>query len=193
MLMRAHAVAGALAAVALVGGPAGPGAAQAGAAQAGAAQAGAAQTGAAQTGAAQEGAHAPGQLAFELQPAALRFFSNTGPIHGWPTKPLVPGDRVIGQDRVLEGGAVAGYDNEVCTVSFAREVLCQDIVVVKGRGDVQASWSVRWPATGNRGPVNFDGIIDGGTAAFRDAHGAFHAHRLPNGDLQITATVGGAR
>jgi hypothetical protein len=182
MLMRAHAVAGALAAVALVGGPAGPGAAQAGAAQAGAAQ----------TGAAQEGAHAPGQLAFELQPAALRFFSNTGPIHGWPTKPLVPGDRVIGQDRVLEGGAVAGYDNEVCTVSFAREVLCQDIVV-KGRGDVQASWSVRWPATGNRGPVNFDGIIDGGTAAFRDAHGAFHAHRLPNGDLQITATVGGAR
>jgi hypothetical protein len=56
---------------------------------------------------------------------------------------------------------------------------------------VQASWSFRWPATGSAGPASFDGIIDGGTAAFAAAHGTFHAHTLPSGDLQITATLGG--
>ena len=70
-------------------------------------------------------------------------------------------------------------------------MLCQDIVIFAGRGDVQTSWTVRWPATGNRGPASFDGIIDGGTGAFRDAHGAFHAQALPDGDLHITATIGG--
>jgi len=103
----------------------------------------------------------------------------------------VPGDRVIGQDRLRQAGVPAGHDNEVCTVAFARDVLCQDIIIFAGRGDVQASWSFRWPATGP-GPASFDGIIDGGTAAFRNAHGTFHAYRLPNGDLRVTADVGSA-
>ena len=136
--------------------------------------------------AAQAGTGTPGQLIFDLQPAALRFFTSAGPITGFPTGPLAPGDRVIAQDRVLEGGVLAGHDDEACTVGFARDVLCQDIAVLGGRGDVQASWSFRWPATGNRGPASFDGIIDGGTGAFRDARGDFHAQALPNGDLRIT-------
>ena len=69
-------------------------------------------------------------------------------------------------------------------------MLCQDIVILDGRGNVQASWSFRWPATGTGGPASFDGIIDGGTGAFADAHGTFHAQALPHGDLQITATIG---
>ena len=147
--------------------------------------------GAAGAAAAQASAAAPGQLTFVSQLTAIRFFSNSGPISGFPTTPLVPGDRIIGQDRILQNGRPAGHDNETCTVSFNRDVLCQDIVILDGRGDVQASWTVQWPATGTRGPASFDGIIDGGTGAFRDAHGTFHAQTLPNGDLRITATIGG--
>jgi hypothetical protein len=147
--------------------------------------------GAAGAAAAQASTGTPGQLTFDLQPTALQFFTSTGPITGFPTSPLAPGDRVISQDRVLQRGVPAGHDDEACTAGFGRDVICQDIVTLDGRGDVQASWSFRWPATGTRGPASFDGIIDGGTAAFADAHGTFHAHALPDGDLQITATIGG--
>jgi hypothetical protein len=137
--------------------------------------------------AAQTAAPAAGPLTLTTQLTALQFFSNTGPITGWPTAPLVPGDRIVGQDRILQDGAPAGHDNEACTVSFNRDVLCQDILILDGQGDVQASWTFRWPDTGS--PASFDGIIDGGTGSFRAAHGWFHAQALPNGDQKITATI----
>ena len=140
--------------------------------------------------AAQANAGTPGQLTFDLQRTALQFFTSTGPITGFPTSPLAPGDRVIGQDRVLEGGVPVGHDDEACTVGFARDVLCQDIVVLDGRGDIQVSWSFRWPATGSTGPTSWDGIIDGGTGAFAYAHGTYHADTLPDGEVQITAHIG---
>jgi hypothetical protein len=143
--------------------------------------------------AAQASAGTPGQLTFDLHRTALQFFSSTGPITGFPTSPLAPGDRIIGQDRVLEDGVLAGYDDEVCTVGFTRDVLCQDIVILAGRGDVQVSWSFRWPATGSTGPASFDGIIDGGTGTLAHASGTFHARTLPDGDLQIIATIGNGR
>jgi hypothetical protein len=105
-----------------------------------------------------------------------------------PAKPLVPGDRIIGQDRILQNGEAAGHDNEACTVSFHCDVLCQDIVVLNGQGDLQASWTLQWPATGV--PSSFDGIIDGRTSHFAAAHGLFHAAALPNGDMRINAAVG---
>jgi len=142
--------------------------------------------------AAQAAAPTPGHLTIVLHQTALRFFSNTGPITGYPTKPLVPGDRVIGQDRDLQGGVQVGHDNEACTVAFTRDVLCQDIVVLNGRGDLQVSWTFRWPATNAQGPASFNGIIDGGTGTFAAAHGTYHAQTLPNGDTRITATIGGA-
>jgi hypothetical protein len=101
----------------------------------------------------------------------------------------VPGDRIIGQDRILQHGRPAGHDNEVCTVSFGRDVLCQDIIVLTGQGDLQASWTLQWPATGTQGPASFDGVIDGGTAHFAAAHGTFHAATLPDGDMQVTAVI----
>ena len=69
-------------------------------------------------------------------------------------------------------------------------MLCQDIAVT-GRGDLQTSWTFRWPA-GTRGPASFNGIIDGGTGAFAAARGTFHAQNQPNGErLTFTFTSGG--
>jgi hypothetical protein len=130
-----------------------------------------------------------GQLTFVSQLTAIQFFTASGPITGFPTTPLVPGDRIIGQDRILQNGKPAGHDNEVCTVSFGRDVLCQDIIILTGQGDLQASWTIQWPATGTRGPASFDGVIDGGTGHFAAAHGTFHAATLPNGDMQLTAEM----
>jgi hypothetical protein len=140
--------------------------------------------------AAAQAPHAPGQLTFTSQLTAIRFFTASGPITGFPTTPLVPGDRIIGQDRILQNGRPAGHDNEACTVSFGRDVLCQDIIILTGQGDLQASWTIQWPATGTHGPASFDGVIDGGTARFAAAHGTFHAATLPDGDIQITAEIG---
>jgi len=145
--------------------------------------------GAAAAATARAEAPAAGPLTLTVHQGALQFVSNTGPITGFPTAPLVPGDRIIGQDRILEGGTPAGHDNEACTVSFNRDVLCQDIIILDGQGDVQASWTFRWPATGS--PASWDGIIDGGTGIFRAAHGWFHAQAQPGGDTTITATLNG--
>ena len=140
--------------------------------------------------AAQAAPRTPGQLTFASQLTAIQFFTAAGPITGFPTTPLVPGDRIIGQDRILQHGRPAGHDNEACTVSFGRDVLCQDIIILTGQGDLQASWTVRWPAAVTRGPASFDGVIDGGTAHFAAAHGTFHAATLPDGDMQLTAEIG---
>jgi hypothetical protein len=163
MLTRTRIALGTLATIAVAGGTAGAAAVQA-------------------------SAHAPGQLTFVSQLTAIRFFTNHGPITGFPTKPLVPGDCIIGQDRILQNGKPAGHDNEACTLSFHRDVLCQDIVVLNGQGDLHASWTLQWPATGH-GPRSFDGIIEGGTSHFAAAHGSFHAATLPNGDMRITAVI----
>ncbi len=144
---------------------------------------------AAGTAAAQATPHAPGQLTFASQLTAVQFFTASGPVTGFPTRPLAPGDRIIGQDRILQHGRAAGHDNEACTVSFDRDVLCQDIIILDGQGDLQASWTIQWPAAGTRGPASFDGVIDGGTAHFAAAHGTFHAATLPGGDTQITAEI----
>ena len=165
MHIRTRAAAGALAALAVAGCAAG-------------------------TAAAQTTPHAPEQLTFASQLTAIRFFTASGPITGFPTRPLVPGDRIIGQDRILQDGRPVGHDNEACTVSFGRDVLCQDIVILDGQGDLQTSWTFQWPATGTPGPGSFDGVIDGGTARFAAAHGTFHAATLPDGDMQITAVIG---
>ena len=140
--------------------------------------------------AAQAAPRTPGQLTFASQLTAIRFFTASGPITGFPTTPLVPGDRIIGQDRILQRGRPVGHDNEACTVSFGRDVLCQDFIILTGQGDLQASWTFQWPATGTRGPASFDGVIDGGTAHFAAAHGTFHAATLPDGDMQLTAEIG---
>jgi len=166
MQTRTRVAAGALAAIAVAGGCA-----------------------AATAAAAQATSHAPAQLTFDSQLTAIQFFTASGPITGFPTAPLVPGDRIIGQDRIVQNGRTAGHDNETCTVSFNRDVLCQDIVILTGQGDLQVSWTIQWPASGPSGPPTFDGVVDGGTAHFAAAHGTFHAVTLPGGDMRITADI----
>src|SRR5215469_3077813 len=144
---------------------------------------------AAGTAAAQATPQAPGQLTFASHLTAIRFFTAAGPVTGFPAGPLVPGDRIIGQDRIRQHGRPAGHDNEACTVSFDRDVLCQDIVILTGQGDLQTSWTIRWPAAGPAGPTSFDGVIEGGTAQFQSSHGSFHAAALSNGDVEITADI----
>jgi len=146
-------------------------------------------TAAATAHAAAPAAPSAGPLTLTVQSGALQFVTATGPVTGPLTAPLAPGDRIIGQDRILRGGTPAGRDNEACTVSFNRDVLCQAIIVLDGQGDVQASWTLRWPAAGS--PASFDGIIEGGTGTFLAAHGWFHAQAQPGGDLTITATING--
>ena len=143
--------------------------------------------------AAQAAPRTPGQLTFTSQLTAIRFFTASGPVTGFPASPLAPGDRIIGQDRILRHGRPAGHDNEACTVSFGRDVLCQDFIILPGQGDLQASWTIQWPAAGTRGPASFDGVIDGGTAHFAAAHGTFHAAALPDGDMQLTAEIAPGR
>ena len=141
-------------------------------------------TGGAAAAAAAQAAAPAAPLTLTAQLTALQFFTSTGPITGLPTAPLVPGDRIVGQDRILQAGMPAGHDNEACTVSFNGDVLCQDIMILDDQGDLQASW----PDTGV--PASFDGIIEGGTGSFRAAHGWFHAQALPGG-VKITATISG--
>jgi hypothetical protein len=58
--------------------------------------------------AAQAEAHAPSRLSFDSQLNSIKFFATTGPIVGFPTRPLVPGDRIIGQDRIMQAGRTVG-------------------------------------------------------------------------------------
>ena len=179
MLNRTRILTAALAAVALAVGAAGVAAAQASAPTV-------------NTAAAQASAPGPRHLTIVLQRTAIAFFSNTGPIKGWPTAPLVPGDRVIGQDRILHDGRPVGRDNEACTITFTRDVLCQDIAVLPGRGDLQTSWTFRWPRSGTQGPPSYNGVIDGGTGTFAATDGTFHAQNQPNGE-RLTLTIGTGR
>ena len=135
-------------------------------------------------------AHTPSRLSFNSHPTAIQFFTASGPITGFPTAALAPGDRIIGQDTIAQAGQPVGHDNETCTVSFNRDVLCQDIVILDDRGDLQASWTFQWPATGTSGPSSFDGIIEGGTGQFQSSHGSFHATAVSNGVVEITANLG---
>ena len=95
---------------------------------------------------------------------------------------LQTGDRILSRDSLLQGARSIGYDNELCTVTFDNNDLCQVMVVLPGKGQIQASWLwIRWLS-------NFSGVIDGGTGAFADARGQFMSRRLRNGALSITAT-----
>jgi hypothetical protein len=135
------------------------------------------------------GSSAPTTLTVVVHPVQVEFVTASGASSAIPTGPLAAGDRVVGTDEVLESGAVGGHDFEVCTVTFGLHVLCDDMLSLGTRGDLHATWAFEWPSTGTAGPSSFDGVIDGGTSAFHNAAGVFHAVALPPGrDVGITAT-----
>jgi hypothetical protein len=140
-------------------------------------------------GSAHAATSAPTQLTVVVHPTDVEFVTHAGASPTFPSAPLAVGDRVVGRDSITQAGVRAGTDYEVCTISFDLHALCEDTLVIDGRGDLHASWILQWPRTGATGPKGFDGIIDGGTAAYRNATGDFHAVALGGRDLQITATI----
>jgi hypothetical protein len=76
-------------------------------------------------------------------------------------------------------------------MSFALHVLCDGMISFTGRGDLHATWTIQWLASGAVGPSSFDGVIEGGTASYRNAAGDFHAIALPNRDVQLSADITG--
>jgi hypothetical protein len=134
-------------------------------------------------------AQAETALSFVTHQTNLEFVTGSG-ASPYPTGPLAPGDRIIGRDDILRGHSVIGSDYEACTVTFGLNVLCEDMVSLTGRGDLHVTWTFQWPsAPGSTGPTAWDGVVDGGTGAFGDAHGSFHAAALTGGDISITADI----
>jgi hypothetical protein len=134
-------------------------------------------------------AQAETALSFVTHQTNIEFVTGSG-ASPFPTGPLAPGDRIIGRDDVLRGRSVTGSDYEACTVTFGLNVLCEDMVSLTGRGGLHVSWTFQWPsAPGSPGPAAWDGVVDGGTGTFSDAHGSFHAAALPNSDISITADL----
>jgi hypothetical protein len=129
------------------------------------------------------------EVSIVAHPINLEFLTSTGASSPFPTGPLAPGDRVLGRDDILQAASLVGSDEEVCTVTFDRQVLCDDVVSFTGKGDLHVTWAYQWPASGTTGPQSFDGVVDGGTSAYAGAQGDFQATALTGRDLHITATI----
>jgi hypothetical protein len=102
---------------------------------------------------------------------------------------LHTGDRIFSNDRLSDGHQQVGYDNEICTVTFNANDLCQVVGYITGKGEFEATWLWIGRNTSFYGPRHFAGVIDGGTGAFANAHGQFDASVLPNGSLRFSASL----
>jgi hypothetical protein len=97
---------------------------------------------------------------------------------------LVPGDRTIVRFDDIQGTNVVGFTNAVCTVTFNNNELCDAVSSTTNVGDLSISLLLRGAAVAF--PSVYDGSINGGTFAYRNAHGDFHAVVQSNGDIVIT-------
>jgi hypothetical protein len=94
-----------------------------------------------------------------------------------------PGDRIIIREDLMQGNAVVGFDNIVCTVTFNDNTLCDATFAITNKGDIFVSTLLRGGATG--GGQVFDAAIEGGTFAYATSRGDVHLSALPNGDTQV--------
>jgi hypothetical protein len=116
--------------------------------------------------------------------------AQAGPSTSFPTSPMVPGDRLVTRDDLTQNGSPVGHLENVCTLTFNNEFMCESIAALTNRGDLHASLLARASQPGVFGfPTVYDVIVDGGTFAFRNAHGS--AHVVANGgDATITYLLG---
>jgi hypothetical protein len=119
----------------------------------------------------------------------LVFVTASGTSHQYPTGPLSPGDRILGRDDLQQHGSHIGSDYEVCTVTFALNILCDDMIDLTNVGQLHVIWAFQWPASGTTGPTSWSGVVDGGTGGYENALGGFQARALPGGDLNITVHI----
>ena len=136
-----------------------------------------------------QGAGTQPTLSFVVQNHGTEYVAAAGSTSVFPGR-LQTGDRIFTRDLLLDRGHSIGYDNELCTVTFDDNDLCQTIVVLPGKGQIQASWLWIDRNASTYGPAHFNGVIDGGTGAFADARGKFSASLLPTGTLKFAATLG---
>jgi hypothetical protein len=134
------------------------------------------------------GAGASNTLTYLVQNTGIEYVTSAGSTGVYPGH-LSTGDRIFSRDALLRGGARIGYGNEVCTVTFDNNDLCWEMLVLSGKGDLEANWLWVGRNTSAYGPAHFAGVIDGGTGAYAHASGEFDATVLPNGTLQVTATL----
>jgi hypothetical protein len=116
------------------------------------------------------------------------FITPAGQTLPFPTGPLAPGTRILGSDSITEDGAAVAHDFEQCSVTFNRNVLCDDTVRFAGRSQLRIGWTFQWPSTGTSGPSNWNGEIMGGSGSCDGARGEFHAVAEPDGSDRITGT-----
>jgi hypothetical protein len=135
-------------------------------------------------------ARAATQLSFTTHRTNISFITVADGVVPYPMGPLSAGDRIVLSDDLLQDGMTIGSDYGVCTLTFDATALCDVVATFTNQGQVHATYMLQWPSSADSaGPTAFDGIIDGGTLAFENAHGSFHADALPNGDYQFTATI----
>ena len=135
-----------------------------------------------------QGAGARSTLSFVVQNRGTQFVTAAGSTGVFPGR-LQTGDRIFTRDSLLHGASSIGYDNELCTVTFDNNDLCQTILVLPGEGELQASWLWIDRNASAYGPRHFSGVIDGGTGTFANAKGQFIASLLPSGTLEFAATL----
>ena len=134
------------------------------------------------------GARPQPALSFVAHNQGVEFVTASGSTTVYPGA-LEIGDRILARDALTQGGQSVGYDNELCTVTFDNNDLCQTILVLPGKGEIQASWLWIDRNASAYGPRHFSGVIDGGTGTFADAKGQFSASLLPSGTLKFSATL----
>jgi hypothetical protein len=128
------------------------------------------------------------KLTLRLQPTEHAFVTQSGTTSTFPGY-LGPGARALSRDALLSGSTVVGYDNELCTAVLDSNDYCEVTLVLSGKGQIQASWLWIGRNGSLYGPPSFSGVIVGGTGAYASAHGQFDANVLPNGQLQLSATL----
>ena len=106
-----------------------------------------------------------------------------------PSLPLALGDRLLIRSDLTENGVAVGYAMEEYTQTFNGISLSDSVFALSGRGDLHATALVR-PGPGIGLPVVWDLSVEGGTFAYRNAHGSAHRVRLPNNDQAITFALG---
>jgi hypothetical protein len=128
-----------------------------------------------------QGAGTPSTLNFVVKNDGREYVTAAGTVSIFPSR-LLPGDRILSRDSLLQGGRSVGYDEEICTVTVDNQDLCQTMVVLPGKGRIQVSYLFRWPS-------NYTGVVDGGTGTFAHAKGQFTGTTLRDGQFRITATL----
>jgi hypothetical protein len=105
---------------------------------------------------------------------------------------MVPGDRLMTRDDLTQNGSPVGYLESLCTETFNYEFMCESTLALTNRGDLHISFLARANQHGVFGfPAVYDLIVDGGTFAFRNAHGSAHVVVSPNlVDSTVTFALG---